>query len=116
MIFLNFSHFILHFLTLRLRRQKRIAKAIERRAKKLQAKGIEVDLEALKADYIAQHRGQHLNSSDSEEEDDPIDVVGGTDDCSNSQQQLDDFNSNFRNGNSTKTNTFSIERILCKNL
>lgn len=89
----------------------------------MRAKGISVDLEALKADYIAQHRGQFLNSSDSEDNDDPIDVVGGTeesDDC-NSLQRLDYLNDNNKidsgslNSKSTsKTNIFSIERILCE--
>jgi homeobox protein Unc-4 len=106
----------------RARRRKRLAKAIERQAKKLRAKGISVDLEALKADYVAQHRGQFLNSSDSEDNDDPIDVVGGTeesDDCG-SLQRLDYLNDNNKNESgsldfkgTSKTNIFSIERILC---
>lgn len=67
-------------------------------------------MEALKADYIAQH--QNYNSSDSEDnEDDLIDVVGGTDESSGSLRL--DCNS-MRNTSKTN-NTFSIERILCKN-
>ena len=78
-----------------------------------------MDLEALKSDYIEQHRGQFLNSSDSEDNDDPIDVVGGFEESSdsNSLQRLDCLNDNNKidsgSPNSTsKTNIFSIERIL----
>lgn len=62
------------------RRRKKLAKAIDRQARKLQAKGITVDLEALKAEYISQHKANGT-FSDSDLEDDgiQIDVVGGTD-------------------------------------
>lgn len=103
----------------RSRKRKRIAKAIERRAKKLRAKGISVDLEALKADYIAHHRGQFLNSSDSEDNDDPIDVVGGTEELSDCRtlSRLDCLNDNNKSdsGSLKSKNIFSIERILCRN-
>ncbi|KAH8420090.1 hypothetical protein KR009_005664 [Drosophila setifemur] len=64
----------------RARRRKKLAKAIDRQARKLQAKGITVDLEALKAEYISQHKANGT-FSDSDLEDDgiTIDVVGGTD-------------------------------------
>ncbi|XP_030382374.1 homeobox protein unc-4 [Scaptodrosophila lebanonensis] len=64
----------------RARRRKKLAKAIDRQARKLQAKGITVDLEALKAEYISQHKANGT-FSDSDLEDDgiQIDVVGGTD-------------------------------------
>ena len=56
----------------RSRRRKKLAKALERQARKLRAKGISVDLEALKAEYLSQHRsGQPMShhSSDSEDDD-----------------------------------------------
>ncbi|XP_037943702.1 homeobox protein unc-4-like [Teleopsis dalmanni] len=64
----------------RARRRKKLAKAIDRQARKLQAKGITVDIEALKAEYISQHKANGT-FSDSDLEDDgiQIDVVGGTD-------------------------------------
>ncbi|XP_055841598.1 homeobox protein unc-4-like [Episyrphus balteatus] len=78
----------------RARRRKKLAKAIDRQARKLQAKGITVDLEALKAEYISQHRGSGA-FSDSDLEDDgiQIDVVGGTD----SDDEPEDFS--FRSSN-----------------
>lgn len=88
----------------------------------MRAKGISVDLEALKAEYISQHRGaQNYNSSsDDNDEDDPIDVVGGTTDestdCHSLQQRLDCSNdNNLSNRMKSTNNIFSIERILCKN-
>lgn len=122
----HFLSYRLNFLTSlpnRSRRRRRLAKAIERQAKKLRAKGISVDLEALRADYIAQRRWQFLNSSDSKDNDDPIDVVGGTEESNecNSLQRLDGSNDNNKidsgslNLKSTsKSNIFSIERILRK--
>ncbi|CAK1595895.1 unnamed protein product [Parnassius mnemosyne] len=70
----------------RARRRKKLAKALERQARKLRAKGIAVDLEALKAEYLAQHRNSGLYSDsdgDAEGEDSMIDVVGG-DSCHDS--------------------------------
>ncbi|CAG9812384.1 unnamed protein product, partial [Phaedon cochleariae] len=54
----------------RARRRKKLQKALERQARKLRAKGIAVDLVALKRDYLSQ-RGAELLDSDSD-----IDVVG----------------------------------------
>jgi len=104
--------------TFRARRKKRINKAIDRQARKLRAKGISVDIEALRADYIAQQYGQNYNTSDSDDNDeDTIDVVGDVTDVpeiEDSQRQIDclDFNKNSKT--IKKTNFFSIERILCK--
>lgn len=59
---------------------------MERQARKLRAKGIAVDLEALKAEYLAQHKNSGLYSDsdgDPEGEDSMIDVVGG-DSCHDS--------------------------------
>ncbi|XP_050560650.1 homeobox protein unc-4 isoform X4 [Spodoptera frugiperda] len=70
----------------RARRRKKLAKALERQARKLRAKGIAVDLEALKAEYLAQHKNSGLYSDsdgDGEGEDSMIDVVGG-DSCHDS--------------------------------
>ncbi|XP_030382373.1 homeobox protein unc-4 [Scaptodrosophila lebanonensis] len=73
----------------RAQQRKRIAKAIERQARKLRLKGIEVNLEQLRSDYMAQHGLQLMAGADEEEaekvgavagdDDDelPIDVVGG---------------------------------------
>lgn len=63
-----------------------MAKALERQARKLRAKGIAVDLEALKAEYLAQHRNSGLYSDSDGEidgEECMIDVVGG-DSCHDS--------------------------------
>ncbi|XP_045475983.1 homeobox protein unc-4 isoform X1 [Harmonia axyridis] len=53
----------------RARRRKKLQKALERQARKLRAKGIAVDLVALKREYLSQ-RGADLDS------DSDIDVVG----------------------------------------
>lgn len=122
------------FLFYRARRRKKIAKAIERQARKLRAKGITVDLEALKAEYISQHRGQNNinNSSDSEdnEEEDPIDVVGvadddsddDTEDCStHTRRDSTDHLINYNSGSeetpkhTIRSNPFSIESLLYRN-
>lgn len=99
----------------------------------MRAKGITVDLEALKAEYISQHRGgQNLsNSSDSEEneEEDPIDVVGGaddsdddTEDCSthtrrDSTDHLINYSSSSEETpkHTIRSNPFSIESLLYRN-
>ncbi|GBP81458.1 Homeobox protein unc-4 [Eumeta japonica] len=68
----------------RARRRKKLAKALDRQARKLRAKGIAVDLEALKAEYLAQHRNSGLyTDSDDDGEECMIDVVGG-DSCHDS--------------------------------
>lgn len=84
-----------------------MAKAIERRARKLRAKGITVDLDELKSDYISQRRGQNFNFSDSDEdgEEDSIDVVGV---CEDEQEARNLFET------SSKSNPFSIESLLFK--
>ncbi|XP_053691459.1 homeobox protein unc-4-like [Sabethes cyaneus] len=107
------------------RRRKKLAKALERQARKLRAKGIAVDLEALKAEYLSQHR--HNSSSDSEagddddDDEDPIDVVGGAEsnetpeDCLMDRRDsiddaLDENTDTHRN--SMRPNPFSIESLL----
>ncbi|XP_043949072.1 homeobox protein unc-4 [Drosophila biarmipes] len=73
----------------RAQRRKRMKKAIDRQARKLRLKGIEVDYARLRADYLAAHKdnweeeeegeGQELHLEDAEcygEDDLPIDVVG----------------------------------------
>uniref|UniRef100_A0A182QG11 Uncharacterized protein n=1 Tax=Anopheles farauti TaxID=69004 RepID=A0A182QG11_9DIPT len=117
----------------RARRRKKIAKALERQARKLRAKGITVDLEALKTEYLSQHRNN--SGSDSEDDDDndndnddedPIDVVGGAEsgdepeDCSMQRREsvegdgLDDTGSDTPR-NSIRPNPFSIESLLYNN-
>lgn len=120
------------FILNRARRRKKIAKAIERQARKLRAKGITVDLEALKAEYVSQHRGQTTsNSSESEdnEEEDPIDVVGvaddsddDTEDCStHTRRDSTDHLINYSSSSddtpkhTIRSNPFSIESLLYRN-
>ncbi|XP_058058395.1 homeobox protein unc-4-like [Anopheles bellator] len=112
------------------RRRKKIAKALERQARKLRAKGIAVDLEALKAEYLSQHRNN--SGSDSEEDDDndddedPIDVVGGAEsgdepeDCTMQRREsvddvLDESSDTPTRHNSIRPNPFSIESLLYNN-
>lgn len=65
----------------RARRRKKLAKALDRQARKLRAKGIAVDLEALKAEYLSQHRHVFSDSEDDKDaEETMIDVVGGDSD------------------------------------
>lgn len=61
----------------RANRRKKLAKALERQARKLRAKGIAVDLESLRAEYLSQH--QVTTESDLEDDDTQIDVVGDAD-------------------------------------
>uniref|UniRef100_A0A1B0G4F5 Homeobox domain-containing protein n=1 Tax=Glossina morsitans morsitans TaxID=37546 RepID=A0A1B0G4F5_GLOMM len=59
--------------------RKKIRKAIERQARKLRLKGIEVNMEELRVDYLTQHgTSGRLTDSDNEVDDDGlhIDVVG----------------------------------------
>ncbi|XP_049280329.1 homeobox protein unc-4 [Anopheles funestus] len=113
------------------RRRKKIAKALERQARKLRAKGITVDLEALKAEYLSQHRNN--SGSDSEDDDDndnddedPIDVVGGAEsgdepeDCSMQRRESVDGDALEDTGSDTprhsiRPNPFSIESLLYNN-
>lgn len=133
----TFSHRICHVLNIktncsyayRARRRKKLAKALERQARKLRAKGITVDIEALKSEYLSQHR---INASDTEGEDDeedPIDVVGGDscddepEDCSMQRRDstegehgLDDHDDSDSHKNSIRPiNPFSIESLLYNN-
>lgn len=97
---------------------------MERQARKLRAKGITVDLEALKTEYLSQHRA----NSDSEIDDDDIqiDVVGGADsddepeDCSIRRREsidgmADSGDSDLPKNSSRPTNPFSIESLLYNN-
>uniref|UniRef100_A0AAG5D1V4 Homeobox protein unc-4 n=2 Tax=Anopheles atroparvus TaxID=41427 RepID=A0AAG5D1V4_ANOAO len=111
------------------RRRKKIAKALERQARKLRAKGIAVDLEALRAEYLTQHRNN--SGSDSEDDDDdndnddedPIDVVGGAEsgdepeDCSMQRRESveGDETGSETPRNSIRPNPFSIESLLYNN-
>lgn len=80
-----------------------MAKAIDRQARKLQAKGISVDFEALKAEYISQHKANGtFSDSDLEDDSIQIDVVGGT-------ESDDDDDMDFRSprGSDLANNSFS---------
>lgn len=93
----------------RLRRRKKIAKAIERQARKLKAKGIAVDLDALKSEYLAQHRGTH-SESDIDEDDIQIDVVGGAD----SDTEPEDFSFKSNNPDAPGSSSRSPTSSFCK--
>ncbi|KAL7744007.1 hypothetical protein ACLKA6_001241 [Drosophila palustris] len=87
----------------RAERSKRIAKAIERQARKLRLKGIEVDMSQLRTDYLAAHKNEvdqleleqlQLELELQLEQDDelPIDVVGV---CSDSLDNSHSLSSTF---------------------
>lgn len=71
---------------LRANRRKKLAKALERQARKLRAKGIAVDLESLRAEYLQQH--QVTTESDLEDDDPQIDVVGDADTADDSKSGI----------------------------
>uniref|UniRef100_A0A1B0GLK8 Homeobox protein unc-4 n=1 Tax=Lutzomyia longipalpis TaxID=7200 RepID=A0A1B0GLK8_LUTLO len=108
----------------RARRRKKLAKALERQARKLRSKGITVDFETLKAEYLSQHR---VNSdSEIDDDDTPIDVVGGGDssdepeDCSITRRPSDEECLGDDGDDSTpkmtiRPNPFSIESLLYNN-
>lgn len=93
----------------RLRRRKKIAKAIERQARKLKAKGITVDLDALKSEYLAQHRVNH-SESDIDEDDIQIDVVGGAD----SDSEPEDYSLKSNNPEAPESSSRSPIGSFCK--
>lgn len=110
----------------RARRRKKLAKALERQARKLRAKGITVDIETLKAEYLAQHR---INSeSDLDDDDIQIDVVGEVsddddnepEDCSMTRRDSTDGRDSSGDSDavpkiSIRSNPFSIESLLYNN-
>lgn len=108
----------------RARRRKKLAKALERQARKLRAKGITVDIETLKAEYLAQHRV--TNESDLDEDDIQIDVVGEIsdddepEDCSMTRRDSTDGRESSGDSDaapkiSIRSNPFSIESLLYNN-
>ncbi|XP_038117089.1 homeobox protein unc-4 isoform X2 [Culex quinquefasciatus] len=111
------------------RRRKKLTKALERQARKLRAKGIAVDLEVLKAEYLSQHHNNSSSESDVEggdddDDEDPIDVVGGaesneiSEDCLMERRvSIDDTmeESTDAHKNSMRPNPFSIESLLYNN-
>lgn len=103
----------------RARRRKKLQKALERQARKLRAKGIAVDLVALKRDYLSQ-RGVDGADSDSD-----IDVVGDSGAESESMKQCGDhiiypqsneggvdLTAASGDDKSRRPNPFSIESLL----
>lgn len=113
-------------MSLRSRRRKKLNKALERQARKLRAKGITVDVETLKAEYMAQHRLK--TESDLDDDDSPIDVVGDDSDdeqdTSSIRDSIDDMPDSCDNlsmatttvttptKNTIRANPFSIESLL----
>lgn len=102
-----------------------MTKALERQARKLRAKGITVDIETLKAEYLSQHR---INSeSDLEDDDIQIDVVGEVsddddepEDCSMTRRDSTDGRESSGDSDappkiSIRSNPFSIESLLYNN-
>ncbi|XP_060664471.1 visual system homeobox 1 [Drosophila nasuta] len=74
-------------------RSKRIAKAIDRQARKLRLKGIEVDMTQLQADYLSTHKDVDQLSAGCRDDDElPIDVVG---ECSDSLDNSHSLSSTF---------------------
>lgn len=99
-----------------------MAKALERQARKLRAKGITVDIETLKAEYLAQHRV--TSDSDLEDDDIQIDVVGEDsdddepEDCSITRRDSTDARDSGDSDApkiSIRSNPFSIESLLYNN-
>lgn len=125
---LCFRSFLLFFTSDsdRARRRKKLSKALERQARKLRAKGITVDIETLKAEYLAQHR---INSeSDLDDDDIQIDVVGEEsddddnepEDCSMTRRDSNDGRESSGDSDvapkiSIRSNPFSIESLLYNN-
>ena len=99
------------------RREKKLMKQLEKQQKKLQAKGIHVDVETLRKDYEAQRAGgkstfnMEAALAAAQEE---IDVVGGVDesfdDTDNEQTQLKQNLADIKK----KISPFSIESLLAK--
>ncbi|CAH0564414.1 unnamed protein product [Brassicogethes aeneus] len=102
----------------RARRRKKLQKALERQARKLRAKGIAVDLVALKREYLTQ-RGVDALDSDSD-----IDVVGDSgaesesfngndaDLYSNASESGVDLTAATQDEKMRRPNPFSIESLL----
>lgn len=117
------NQFYHNFRQNRARRRKKLAKALERQARKLRAKGISVDVDTLRTEYLTQHRVK--SESDLEDDDVPIDVVGDdsddNDDCSVSlttmRDSIDDLPDvvSETTKNSIRPNPFSIESLLYNN-
>ncbi|XP_064555020.1 uncharacterized protein LOC135440007 isoform X4 [Drosophila montana] len=91
----------------RAQRSKRIAKAIERQARKLRLKGLDVNVEQLRADYLAAHRNDIEHAELEQDDELPIDVVGV---CSDS---LDNSRSHSSNLAAALTNQRSCPDNSC---
>ncbi|KAI8122813.1 Homeobox protein unc-4 [Lucilia cuprina] len=103
---------------LRAQKLKRIDKAIERQARKLRSKGIEVNREQLKSDYLAQHGINAQSSTDSESDDNEdyqIDVVGGTENYANSNCTTD-CNNSIGSNPTEETSLLSCDNLQFKNV
>ncbi|XP_056641452.1 homeobox protein unc-4-like [Diorhabda carinulata] len=106
----------------RARRRKKLQKALERQARKLRAKGIAVDLVALKREYLAQRGGDGADS------DSDIDVVGDSgaesENCNNSEsgrysssvsESGVDLTAGSQDDKMRRANPFSIDSLLNNN-
>ncbi|XP_044733548.1 homeobox protein unc-4-like [Chrysoperla carnea] len=95
----------------RARRRKKLAKALERQARKLRAKGIAVDLNALRREYLNQ-RGV---TGDFDSDCSDIDVVGGGDsDGADSDDDGLDSNSLPRRRDSTTGDENPLSSMMCQ--
>lgn len=102
------------------RREKKLLKQLEKQQKKLAAKGIHVDMDALKKDYDQQKAGQKGTHFDAQKVDEEIDVVGldrSSDDLGGMNTDLDrsndgDFDLEAVNNARKKLTAFSIESLL----
>lgn len=94
----------------KMRRRKKIARSIERRVKKLQAKGMTVDIEAIKAEYFAQNQHNRSDSDgdyeDLDNDDVQIDVVG--EDDSDDETEPKDFSSQDNGGKCSPSSDTTI--------
>lgn len=101
----------------KMRRRKKIARSIERRVKKLQAKGMTVDIEAIKAEYFAQNQHNRSDSDgdfdDLDNDDVQIDVVG--EDDSDDDTEPKDFSSLDQNGQSSPSSDTIIDKLNLSN-
>lgn len=101
----------------KMRRRKKIARSIERRVKKLQAKGMTVDIEAIKAEYFAQNQHNRSDSDgdfdDLDNDDVQIDVVG--EDDSDDDTEPKDFSSLDHNGQSSPSSDTIIDKLNLSN-
>ncbi|BFG02422.1 homeobox protein unc-4 [Drosophila madeirensis] len=89
----------------RAQRCKRMGKSIERQARKLRLKGIEVNMERLRADYLAAHKDDWQQHSYDEEHED-----GDDDDDEEEQDHADELPIDVVSGGDSQDNSYSSSR------